>query len=38
MAMELFRLIANGVGPISMRFPSSVCCKRFWQVRRRFYE
>src|SRR5215469_7903568 len=36
--MELFRLIANGAGPISMRSPTSHCCQRFGLVPRRVFE
>src|SRR6266851_280909 len=38
MGVELFRLIANGAGPISMPSPGSLCYKRLRQVRRRIFQ
>ncbi len=38
MGVELFRLIANAAGPISMPSPRSLCYKRLRQVRRRIFE
>src|SRR5215470_1839860 len=36
--MELFRLIANGAGPISMRSPTSLCHKSSRQIPHRIFE
>jgi len=38
MAMGLFRLTANGAGPISKRSPTSLWYKGFRQARRRIFE